>query len=570
MLLLLALGACTGKTPSGETGDDSGYAWHDTSPVVETGDSAADTGDSAAETGRPDSADSGDTGLPADPYAALAVSPAALVVNPGASFHLRVVGTRPDGGREDAAGVAFTSDDPAVATVDPDGTVHAAAAGETAVRAAVGAVEAVATVTVQDDLQLRVTVVDASTGLPVPGARVALAGTAPVTADAAGLATLAVADGGGQTVSAWVDEAWSATTVVGVVGRAVVLPIRARDADAAEVEGTVSFAGVPDPAWDELGLGLVGATVPGSLATLDLDAMFGGDRTVTVLGADVGVPANVVIEGSAEGFAAPAVPGPVGVWCFAGPLPIADVSGAAGSTGEALALFVDHLADLAWGMAAGGVAAPGAPAGLDVAPALSPDRVVRLAVPALPLGFRGTEATLVFTAEETVEGWVVTGLGSGSGTVDVRGVDGSAVAGSLGAGALAYAQVDGLGSGGATVATWAELAADGRATFPAHPGVAALDGWDPATRALAVTVDADTDLVRVRLVDNHRNVREVFLPASWSGTLPNTLADFAHARADVDIVALSTLDGSYEEWVGGGVLDPAALPVTTLAHTRQE
>lgn len=569
MSLLLLL-ACAGKPDGDLDPDDTGYAWHDTSPVVETGGSTPpETGGETAETG----GETGDPGEPPPPaWVGLSLHPATLVVNPGASWTLRAVGTRDDGTRADVTDAVYTVEDPKVLSVAADGTVTALAAGTTTLRAALEDQLATATVEVRDDLALAVTVVDARTGAPIPDARVALAGSPPSRSDADGRVTLTVPDGLPVDVSAWVDEDWSALTVLQTVSRSVVLPLWPRGTlgAAAEVEGTVSFADVPDPAWDELAAGLVGAAWTPSLATLDVDGLFAPDRTLTLYGADVSVPANVVVEGTAEDYAAPAWPGAAGSWCFAGTFPIDEVSGAAGSTGDAFALFIAHLADLRWDGAGGGTTDVGAPATVDLAPATAVGDRYSFGLPALPLGFRGTEETLVLAAEDTANGWLVTGMGLGSTVVAVDRVDPAQVPGALGSAALAYAQVDGLGSGGATSAVVAHADADGAMVFPPMLDVAAVEAWSPKTRALAVSADADAHLLRVRLVDPHRNVHDLVVAGSWSGTLPNTLADFGRAQATLDLLAVQTVDGHYEEWVQGGTIEPGALDVVAAAHTRQE
>lgn len=563
MTLLLLL-ACTGKTSWETDTDDSGYAWHDTSPMVDTSGSVPpETGDSSPETG--------ETGTTPTGWVALAVSPGHLVVHPGAAWTPRVVGTRDDGARADVA-AGFVVDDPAVLSVDADGRVTALATGATTLRVSFEGLEAAATVEVRDDMVLRVTVVDARTGLPVEDARVAFPSNTPQRTDASGVATLVAPDGGPVDVSAWRDEDWSALTVLQVVGRELVLPLWPRGATgpAAEVEGAVSFAEVPDPAWDEVGVGLVGAAFTPALATLDVDALFAPDRALTLYGAEVEAPANVVVEGTAEDYAAPAWPGAAGGWAFAGAFPVTEVTAAAGSTGDAFALFIDHLDQMRWGQGTGSAADLGAPSRIDLAPAVGLGDTWSFGLPALPLGFRGTEATLVLTAEETAAGWLLTGMGLGTTVVEVDRVDPAEVPGSLGSGALAYAQVDGLGSGGATSAAATRADADGAMVFPELLDVAAIDAWDPKTRALTVRVDADAHLTRLRLVDPHQNVHDLVLATSWSGTLPNTLDDFSRARASLDIVAVSTLDGHYEEWVQIGAVEPGTLDVVAAAHTHQE
>lgn len=577
-MLILLLPACTNIVKDTGTDDDSGgYVYEDTSPVEDTDtDTGADTDTGppvdTAETGD-DTGDTGpvDTGAPT--LAALDAFPASMVVHPGATWAIRVVATELDGARDDAAGATFTSDDEAVATVDAAGVVTAVAAGATTVRVALGGLEDTLAVEVVADGVATVTVTDAATGLPVEGVRVALQGQSSVPTDASGIALVPVADGGPIVLSAWgQDDTYNTVTLAGTVSRRFTLPLWPKDVDPDDgsVTGTVDYTGVDDADWNEMVVGFAAATIQGELGALVLDALFAEDRALTVYGIEVNAPANLIMEGVADDYAAPAQAGPVGLWGLAGPLLIEEASSGLAGTGDALRLLVEHLGDMTWGQTMGGTAARDAQTSLDLGPVEAFDATLALTLPTLPAGFAGNEDFFVLVTEERAdEGYVGTGLGIGDGAVDVATVPAGTVADSLGTAVLAYAQVGGVGSGGASSSVVGRAGADGAIQFPPMLDVVTIDAWDPATRALVLTADPDVQLVRVRLVDTRRRVVDLYVDGSWTGEVPVTNHDFGTARATLEVQALRTTDGVYEEWVSQGVLEPDALPVQAAARATQ-
>lgn len=574
---LLLLAACADVVK--DTGDDDsgGYVFHDTSQVVDTDDSAVDTVDTgdSAETGETaETADTGNVDTDAPTLAALDVYPGSMVVHPGATFNLRVVATELDEARADATGATFASDDAAVATVDADGLVTAVAAGTTTLRVDLGGLQDTVAVEVRDDGVVTVTVVDASTGAPIEGARVALLDRDSIGTDASGVAQVAVPDGGPLVVSAWgAEDTYASVTIAGTVSRVLTLPLWPKDLspDDASVSGALDFTGVDDGAYTDAVIGFASASVQGELGALRLEDLFAEERSISVYGIDVDAPSNLFMEGVEEGYVAGAHAGPVGAWGLAGPIPIADVTSGLSGSGDALRLLVDHLPDMAWGYAVGGTASLGAVTSMDLAPGTPFDDALDVPLPALPAGFGGTEGFFVLTTDERAdEGFVGTGLGMGSGTLSVSTVAEGTVSDSLGTAVLAYAQVDGLGSGGPTSSVVGRVGADGSLAFPEMLDIATLDTWDPATRTLGVTVDPDAQFVRVRLVDNRQRVADLIVAGAYAGEVPRTNADFGMARATVEVRAFGTVEGTFEEWVAEGVLDPGALPVVAAARTTSE
>lgn len=574
MTLLLLL-ACPGPKGGEPTPEDTGYAY------VETGEATDDSGsttptesvvDSDSDSSGHSEHTGDDTGVSPPAWSALAVYPDGMVVNPGASFRARAVGTDRDGRRQDVA-PTWVSDDEDILAVDAEGMVSALEPGRATVRASLEGLEATLQVTVDDALLARITVVDATTGLPIERARVALPSTSGERTDASGACELPVPDGLPLDLSVWVDDTWDAVTFVGTVNRAFVVPLWPKDADAddARVHGTVDFGGVDDAAWDEIVLGLAAPTHAGGLGTLSLDDWFSDDRTLTVFGVEADLPANLVVEGSAEDLWVDARPGPAGAWVAAGPMAVSDVTSGTESAGAAVALLIGHLDAMRWGWAGGAAASREADAELALAPSAGFVLTTPAPVPDLPAGFGGAEEVLVMTAEERVEeGWVVTGFGLGAGdAVSVAHVAPDEVADSLGTGLVAIAQAGGLGStGGTTVsAGWVDDDGSGRlADFLDLPDVA----WDGATRALTVDVDDDAGLVHVLLTDHHHLRHHLYAAGDWSGTVPNAMSGFGDNRATVDVWAVDTETDTFDALVGVGALDPSQLDARASAHIRQE
>jgi hypothetical protein len=579
MLLPLLLVGCQPEDPKESASEDTGYAWHDTSPVVETGDdTAVDTSpvDDTAETGG-ETADTApvDTGGPT--WLTLDVYPGAIVVDVGATFTLRVVATDPDGTRGDLPRggdtATFTVDDPAIATVDGAGIVTAVAEGTTTVRVDIGGLEATAAIDVRADSIATITVLDGVSGLPIAGARVALPDTPAVTTDATGVALLPVADPGPLTFSTWVDDTYDALTVTGVVGRQLTVSISPKDTVVrdATLSGAIDYSGVDDAGWSDVVVGFAAASIQGALASVRLEDLFSEDRSVTVFGVAVDAPSNIFVEGAADDYVATAIPGPVAVWGLGGPIAITDATAGFSGTGDALRLLADNLDKMSWGQVTGLTAVSGGDTVADLAPADRFDDTLPLTLPSLSLGFHGDEDLFVLVSEERAdEGFVVTGLGAGSGALDVPMVPAGTVADSLGTSVLAYGQVGGVGSGGATSTAVGTVGTDGTVSFAPLEDIATVDTYDAATRGLGVTVDADADLVRIRLTDDRHRIHDVLAPASWSGTLPMCVTGFHLAHATVEVLAIQTADGAYEGWLAAGDLDPDTKTSVAAARTTQE
>lgn len=553
---------------------DTGYVYEDTQKVKDS-----DTGDSTGETADTfDTTDTGETAVETGDTAsglhtALDVYPSNIAVGVGAVWTERAVSTAADGLRADAVGVVWTTDDGAVASVDAAGTITANAVGTTTVHASLDGIDTAVTVIVADDNLLSVTVYDAATGLPIVDAKVKTdAGTART--DAAGVARVTVTDAGPATVTTYVDDAYGAVTYVGATARTVTVYLEPKDTTGtdAELQGTVDLSASAAPAWNEVGVGIVVPSLNRGLALLTVDDLFGADRDVTVFGITVGLPANLVVQGTEESYVVDCWPGAVGNWGFSGPLKVSDVSSGISTTADALALLIANLGTMTWGYNTGANAAADTPATLDLAPSAAFSDSLSVVLPSLSIGFHGDEQYLVFAADEHVDdGWIVTGISTGTSSAIVQTVPSGSVLDSIGSGVMALAEVGGIGSGGATSASYGSMASDGSVALPALQDVAVIDAWDPATATIGVTTDTDADLVRVRFTDTRRRIHDLFLtPGTWTGVLPNAVSGFGNAAATIEVSAAETVDGAFEDWLISGAVDMGQMSVLTAARTVQE
>lgn len=580
MLLLPLFTACTPDTPKESVPEDTGFAYRDTASVDDTADTdtAIDT-DTAVDTDTGETGETGDTGVVEPPWLALEAWPAFLVVHPGATYTLRVVGTDPDEESADLPGdlgtPTYTVDDSAVASVDASGVVTAIAEGTTTIRVVIGTLEATSTVTVRADGVLTVTVLDGLTGAPIPEARVALPSTEEIRADASGVALLPVPDAGPVTFSAWLDDTYDALTVVDVVAREVTVSVLPKDTNlrSASLDGTIDFADVPDSDWEHMVVGFASGSIQGSLAPTRLEDLFADERTFQIYGVDVEAPANLFLEEAIDTYSATALPGAVALWGIAGPVAIAEVLDGLSGTGDALALLAASIGEMRWGLVAGLAAAGGGSTAVDLAPAESFDDAVAVSLPPLPSAFAGDEDYFVLVTEErSDEGFVVTGLGTGApaGSAEIPTVLAGTVPDSLGTYVLAYAQVGGVGSGGPVSASVGVDGGDGTIIAPLLQDIVTIDTWDNTARGLGFTVDADADYVRVRLRDYRNRRHDIITPGSWSGTIPVCIERFGLPNAEIEILSLETETGAYQGWLATGDLSPDTKTAVTAARTTQD
>jgi len=320
-------------------------------------------------------------------------------------------------------------------------------------------------------------------------------------------------------------------------------------------------------------VGFASGSIQGSLAATRLEDLFAADRDISVFGVETNAPANLFIEGSVDTYAATALPGSVALFGLAGPIAIADATSGLSGSGDALRLLADNLGVMSWGYLAGLTATAGSATSADLAPANRFDDRTAVSLPPLSAGFAGDEEYFVLVTEERAdEGFVVTGLGTGTqaSTVDIASVLAGTVSDSLGTTVLAYGQVGGVGSGGPVSTAIGTVNAAGDIQVPLLQDIALVDSWDPTARGFGFTVDAKADFVRVRLRDERNRVHDIITPGSWSGSIPNCVANFRLASSEIEILAVESGAGAYESWIATGDVDPGTKPALTAARTTQE
>jgi hypothetical protein len=569
-LLALALLGCP-VSPANDKADDTGSGGYretgDVEETGETGDTAGDTADSAEDTAVDTAGDTADTGEEIG-LAALVAWPARLVVNPGATYSLRVVAEQKSGERDVYTTATFASDDATIADVDAAGLVTAMGEGTTTLRVAAEGLETTVEVEVRAAMEARVTILNASTGLPIEKASVWNADVEYKT-DASGLAVVAVTTAGPTTFTTWKDIDTAAISLVDTVNREITLsvPVVADLSPTAQLHGPVDFAGVEDASFGEEVFGLAAASVQGDLPLFEIDDLLGPNRTLTYYGVNVDVPSNLFVEGYLDDYYAGAWPGSVGVWGLGGPVAISDLSAGLNGTGDAMALIIDNIDRMSWGGSIGYVATAGSTTEAPLAPATAFSATAHLALPSLSSGFDGTEEQLVCTFDETPDGYLLTGLGLGAGVLDIDRIPTGSVSGATGSAVWTMAQVGGIGSGGGVAISVADDDG-GTVTFPDFQDVPTIDAWTPSSRELQFTVDPDATFVRVTMEDNDGVIHYLYFDGSWTGLVEKHNWEFQRNNADVFVESYTILEGNLEEWIATGTLDPEGLGVTTVSRNR--
>ncbi len=530
--------------------EETGYIDKHSEVVEDSGDSTESLPDS-----KPDSHDS-DTGeIPG--LLRLDVYPQGLTVAVGASWSMQVVGTDTDGRRDWTTASQWYSDDEAVATIDTNGLVVTKGAGSTRLHAERDGLEAGALLTVRDDGLVQIQAIDGRDGSGLGKVTVTLPDGTTGKTDSDGKLSLPWADAGPMTLTAYKAN-WNGVAFVDTVARSIVFTTYPKEQDQqdANLHGQVDLSVVPEGDWDQLLVGMAGAGAQGELAGLVLEDLLGEDREVSVLGVTVHAPGNLFIKGTVEDYEAQIWSEPVVAWGLAGALDIATLTGASG-VGEVMNMLTTNLDNFRWGYAGGGVGVTGATTELDLTMATPFDSGLNIPLPALPAGFNGTEAYFLMSAQERVDGWVVDGFGQGQAgeLATVHRVAAGSVESSVGEAVLLYNEVGGLGTSG-TVATAVAESHGGSWESPELLAIPTLDSWDGTSRAIALTVDSQSNYVRLRAFDRHKLAYDIYLPGSYTGTLPLADPDFLWADADLQIISAESTWATREDPIGTGLLDP--------------
>lgn len=487
-LLLAGLAACHGHTDVDETGPD---VIVDTDPDGETGDMG-----------------------PA-PSWELALSPDDLAVGVGAELLLVLRGVSPEG-EHLSPEARWTTTDPGVLEVAADGTVRAVAAGTAEVVAEVDGDEARARVQVDGEGTLRVEA--RADGVALADAHVFLGDAELGLTGGDGVLVVTGIPGEAAVVSV-LHAGYTGVSLLGVVGRELVVELPPLVTDDVPRVGTVDLS-VVDASPGDLAVALAGTELPESPWAVRWDDLVGPARAVTVLGVDVDLPANLVIDGYADTWE---IAGSGRSWALAGALPLSEALAAGAGESDPVALLAAHL-DGAWA---------GSTDGVDVPLDTRISEAVAVSWPALPVG---VEAPLLLP----LDGRVPVGIGVGG--PDVGAVPGAPTE------VLALAQSGGLGVGGGTSIGWA----------PVVDGAAALGDWAPIPVLPTVHVESgevslDGDgLVRGLVRDRAGAVRWVTAPGAGRYLLPELPDGLRRGRTTWELEVLLLGDGSFEERLQDG------------------
>ena len=556
MWTLMALLACHGeKSVTLDSTGDTGLRWETGLP------------DDTADTDSADTADTGDTG--ATGWVAVEAAPDGLVVNPGATWGLRL-SAQSESGVWTSLDASWTSSAPDVVSVDETDVATAVAVGTATLTGQVAGLSATATVEVRDDGLLSVTVLDASTGELLPGASVVIDdGERLVDEDSDGVISATVTTSAGLAVTVYLRD-YVPVTVWNTVGRVLRVPLTSQDALVAPrgaLAGGVDLSAIAEGEFGNVRVGMAVASVQGPALLLDPGALISTDRTVDIYGVEASLPENLYIGGIVEDYSVPADPGPAAVWTMAGPLPVAEVTAGLSSTGDVLELLRTYRDSLSWGYSEGGTVIADETLSADLAPATALDLSLAVDVGELPLGFSGDEEVLVLTGQElSAQGFVVTGFGLGNGVVDVAAADVD-LAGAESSRVLAIAEVGGLGEGGALCASVVDL--DGAAivtpTLPEPPAIS----FDGATRTFALSTDGGADFVRARISSRDGTVRELLLDGgAAAGILPVAGIPFSYGSTTWELIGLHTGHDTFEGALAEGATDIDAMAEVATASAR--
>lgn len=546
--LLLLLFACKG---SGDAVDDTGPGVIRDSERV---DDSADTADSTDDTGGVE-------------LVSLEVWPSRMVVAVDAGYSLRARVTDSTGQSAEAE-VSWASSDTAIATVDAEGVVTAVSAGTATLRCTLDALSADATVEVRDDGQLLVRVIDASTGDPLPDARVTWNGVR-LDVDEAGEATFSVPGADPVDITADVPGGeWVPVTAFRVVPREVVLPLRPRDRVStpdATLQGTADLSQCVEADWDERVIGLVGPSLQEGPLFFGTEQLLAPDRTITFFGLDVDIPGNVYIEDAEESWQALAWSGAVGAWSFAGPVPVDELSAGFEAPAQAIDVLLSHLDDFRYTWVGDLTADAAQPLTVDLTPSVPFDDSVPVVVPELPDGFSGSERALLLVLEPAGDaGPVLVGIAhAGPGEVEVARVAEDAFSwvpdGEDPPTVMAYVEVGGVGAGGGFATVLADVQG-GVAELPAWMVPPVVDQVEAATKRFTLTSDPRAALVRAYVSSGDRSDRDLYLPAgAVDAVIPENTPPLGLGRTSWQILAVETLGLTYEAALIDGSLTPTSL-----------
>ena len=515
--LVLLIAACHGP----DTANDS-----DSPGPIETGDS--------------------DTDVATRPWTDVELTPPELTVGVETDVAYALTATSPDGVRGTPPDVVWTTSDRLVASVD-GGLAHTVHGGETTITAAWAGGTASAALHVDGNDALAVIVIDGATRAPIDGAGVQAGEIVLERTDVHGHTEKPGLPATPLTVCAWADG-YVPMCAGRVVGRSLILPLRAVAAAPSYAFGTVDFSSVDTTSMPgALVVGIVGVSNPEDPRWTDMTQLLGPTRTVTIMSFSVDLPGNVAVKGADESFFAPGPAGARDVWGLATGVPLGDALSIASGNADPLTVLGGNM-DVAMRGAIDDVGLVEG-TGIDVGQLAANSAFsasVTVSTGPLPDGAVGDEVPLVLGIADGVRGWQAVGLGSGQGSVAL------AVAGDAPADRVAgFVQAGGLGSGGGDSVVLAAVDA-GTADLPAWPAIPSLPLYFPPDR---LSVNADGGVVFLSGVDPLGAELDFVVPGGGLAVdFPVIAPPFDRSSVTWDVRAATTVGGSYEEWLAAGPL----------------
>ncbi len=499
-----------------------------------------------------------DTGMEAR---SLHLSPEDFTVDVGARWPLRAVLEEANGSRSDVT-ADWTSSDSEVVGVT-GGECQAHGVGEAEIVARYDGLEARAHVGVQQSGELRVRVIDAATGAPIPNARL-LDPDEQQVVDSDGRGALMVGED-----PAWVTaygpmgSNYIQATLTHVVSRDIVVPLREKSAEegpTAWVRGTVDFdealaASTGDKGPGELRAGIAVPSLQEGPLLLNPDSLFGALRDVSAGGLEIVVPENVYDDQWAPDWSTAVHEGPVGVWTLVGILPLSALVSALDQEQDAFSFLLPYLDGFVHGWRGGLTAQEGSPVEIELAPEAFMSERIKVTIPPHPVGFAQDDLVqLVALAGTGPEGPAVMGLGQGVQEVvmgrvplETYGFEGQG-------GVVGFLELGGPGSGGARILTHGAVEGDTVALAP-WQRPPALQSFVGESRAYALETDEGVTLVRVHIRSRDGRSRDLYLPSGTrEGVLDNQGQPMGYGITTWKLLSVGTSKGTYQSILANGGL----------------
>lgn len=226
-------------------------------------------------------------------------------------------------GEETEVTLTWVSSDEGVATLDASGRLTPVSPGVAEITASYDGVSSnAAQVEVLANGKMTITLVDATTRAPLPGAVLyrGLEGTESYTADENGVIVMEGDFSGPQIVTGTLTGYYH-STLYNVVQRTVELPMRAAaEAVQGQFKGDVDFSAMgPLPDNKTIRVGLITRSFVGNPLALDTNTIIGKNRWVDVCGTTTALPSNIVGQtptycGQDPELLKYSVPGPTGTF----------------------------------------------------------------------------------------------------------------------------------------------------------------------------------------------------------------------------------------------------------------